>query len=207
MPSDDWDFVQDESYRRVSLGSIWGLNMYPFIRLIKVLAKGWLGKRLEPDQTSVLHFRVWPNDLDTNIHMNNGRYLTMMDLGRFDLTIRMGLGKLVFRNKWMPVLSSSNIRYRRSLLPFAKYELHSRLLGWDDKWFYMEQKFIHKGDVYAIALAKGAFKLGRHTVPIREITEGLGVGFDLLALPDYIDHWNALENGVRHDMKSAIAAE
>ena len=29
--------------------------------------------------------RVWPNDLDTNAHMNNGRYLTLMDLGRFDL--------------------------------------------------------------------------------------------------------------------------
>ena len=180
--------------------------MYPFLRLIKVVTAGCFGKRLAPNETSVLRFRVWPNDLDTNIHMNNGRYLTMMDLGRFDLTIRMGLGKLVWKNKWMPVLSSSNIRYRRSLLPFAKYELHSRLLGWDEKWFYMEQKFIHKGDVYAIALAKGAFKLGRNTVPIREITEGLNVSFDLLALPDYIGHWEALENGVRQDLKVKLSA-
>ena len=41
-------------------------------------------------EESVVRFRVWPNDLDTNLHMNNGRYLTLMDLGRLDLLLRNG---------------------------------------------------------------------------------------------------------------------
>jgi acyl-CoA thioesterase FadM len=37
---------------------------------------------------SVVRFRVWPGDLDFNLHMNNGRYLTLMGLGRLDLMAR-----------------------------------------------------------------------------------------------------------------------
>ena len=43
--------------------------------------------------------RVWPNDLDTNAHMNNGRYLTLMDLGRFDLMTQCGLVGTVLKKK------------------------------------------------------------------------------------------------------------
>ena len=48
---------------------------------------------LEPLGTSVLGFLVWPNDLDVNVHMNNGRFLSIMDLGRFDLSFRTDLGR------------------------------------------------------------------------------------------------------------------
>ena len=47
--------------------------------------------------------RVWPNDLDTNAHMNNGRYLTLMDLGRFDLMTQCGLVGVVLRQRWFPI--------------------------------------------------------------------------------------------------------
>ena len=30
-------------------------------------------------------FRVWPTDLDLLRHVNNGVYLTIMDIGRLDL--------------------------------------------------------------------------------------------------------------------------
>jgi hypothetical protein len=48
------------------------------LRMIKVLVAALFGQPLGILDSSVLTFRVWPNDLDINLHMNNGRYLTIM---------------------------------------------------------------------------------------------------------------------------------
>lgn len=181
--------------------------MYPLIRLAKTVIGGLLASRLAPDGISRVSFRVWPNDLDVNLHMTNGRYLTMMDLGRFDLSIRGGLAGIAIRQKWAPVLGASAVRYRRSLMPFTKYHLESRIVGWDEKWFFMEQRFVHKGDVYAIALTKGLFKRGKSTVPTREVAEVLGVEYDTLPRPAYVQHWLDMEEGMRQDLKKTTDAK
>lgn len=175
--------------------------MYPLIRLAKTIIGSLLAPRLDPKGVSSISLRVWPNDLDINFHMTNGRYLTMMDLGRFDLSIRAGLVGIALKEKWAPVLGASAIRYRRSLKPFARYNLETQIVGWDEKWFYMEQRFVHKGDVYAVALAKGLFKRGRGTVPTREISDFLGVDFDDMPRPAYIAHWIDMEDGMRQNLK------
>ena len=59
----------------------------PIVRLAKTLVTAPFRSRLRPTDASTVHFLVWPNDLDMNRHMNNGRYLTLMDLGRFDLEL------------------------------------------------------------------------------------------------------------------------
>lgn len=83
-----------------------------------------------PFGVSRLHFRVWPLDLDTNLHLNNGRYLTIADLGRADLLTQTGLWKAVFQEGLMPMLSGSAIRYRRELKPFQAFTLESRIVCW-----------------------------------------------------------------------------
>ncbi len=97
-------------------------------------------------ETSVLEFRVFPNDLDINFHMNNGRYLTLMDLGRLDLVVRTGLGKEALRQRWRPIVGSAFINFRKELNPFQKFRLESRILGWEGRWFYIQQRF-YRGDV------------------------------------------------------------
>ena len=63
-------------------------------------------------------FRVLPTDLDVNGHMNNGRYLSISDLGRFDMLSRGGLWRELMRRGWYPVIASSTISYRKSLNPW-----------------------------------------------------------------------------------------
>lgn len=106
----------------------------------------------------VLTFRVMPADLDVNLHMNNGRYLQLMDLGRFDYIIRAGLLGQIRRRRWMPLVGSETIRFRRSLAPFRKYRLHTRLVYWDDKWFFFEQRFMARGELIAAAMVKGLLR-------------------------------------------------
>jgi len=59
-----------------------------------------------PRESSTLNFRVWPHDLDLSFHLNNGRYLTLMDLGRLDTMVRSGLWREVMRHKWTPIASA-----------------------------------------------------------------------------------------------------
>ena len=42
---------------------------------------------------AVTPMRVLPNDLDLLWHMNNGRYLSLMDQGRVDLMVRRACGR------------------------------------------------------------------------------------------------------------------
>ena len=63
-----------------------------WLRVLWVWLRAKFGAKLGmPSGTSCVELIVLPNDLDTNLHMNNGRYLTLMDLGRLDLFVRSGL--------------------------------------------------------------------------------------------------------------------
>lgn len=132
--------------------------------------------------TSRLMFRVLPNDLDINLHMNNGRYLTVMDLGRIDLVLRSGLGRVIWRNGWMPTLGAVVIRYRQELRPFERYRLETRLSAWSDSIAVMEHTFVvasgpRRGRVAARALVKAGFydRTKRTLVPVRRLVAELGL--------------------------------
>lgn len=132
-----------------------------WLRLLWFALTAWRRPALkDAGEASVLSFRVWPNDLDLSLHMNNGRYLTLMDLGRMDLMVRMGLWRAVRRHKWTPIASSIIIRYRRELTPFARFRLETRMVSWGEASVVIEQVFVlttgpHRGQVAARALFKG----------------------------------------------------
>ena len=132
-----------------------------WLRLIWYALTAWRRPALDPaNAVSVLDFRVAPLDLDVSFHMNNGRYLTLMDLGRFDFVVRTGLWRAVRRHGWTPIASAIIIRYRRELRPFARFRLETRLVSWAEASVVMEQVFVltsgpHAGQVAARALFKG----------------------------------------------------
>ncbi len=115
-----------------------------------------------PFGISELDFRVHIHDIDLNFHMNNGRYLTIMDLGRIDFSLRSGIWGLVVRHRWMPVANAIMIRFRRELPTFEPFRLTTRLLAWNETHVVMEQVFTftkgeRRGQIAAHALFRGAF--------------------------------------------------
>ncbi len=161
------------------------------LRLARVLAAAlWRRPRLAPLDASVVHFRVWPNDLDLNFHMNNGRYLSLMDLGRVDLMVRNGIGRLVIRLGWQPVIGAVTIRYRRPLEPFDRYALASRVVSWDEKWFFLEQRFDRDGTTVAVAMVQGLMlRKGGGRVPTAEVMAAAGVSMAPPPLPEAFRLW------------------
>lgn len=154
-----------------------------WLRLFWFALTAWRRPALaQSSDVSVLTFRVWPNDLDLSLHMNNGRYLTLMDLGRLDLLVRMGLWQAVRRHKWTPIASSIIIRYRRELTPFARFRLETRMVSWAEASVVIEQTFVlttgpHKGQVAARALFKGGIysRAERKFVNVYRLMAEIGV--------------------------------
>ena len=131
--------------------------MGTWLRLGRTVVSALLAPRLAvPDGTSVLTMRVWPNDLDFNAHMNNGRYLTLMDLGRVDLLLRAGLGRTILAKRWTAVLTGATIRYRRSLKPFQRFRLETSIAGWTEHAVFIEQRFIIASGAQAGEVAASA---------------------------------------------------
>ena len=156
-----------------------------FFRMIRIIITAFAGRPATMEAVHAVHFRVWPNDLDTNLHMNNGRYLTLMDLGRVDMMIRAGLARTIMREKWMPVIAGISMIYRRSLSPFERYRLETRMLGWDDRWVYLEQTFIRaNGDLAARGFVKAAFLKGGIRISNAEIARISGHAGPAPHLPD-----------------------
>lgn len=151
-----------------------------------------------------VRLRVYPNDLDANGHMNNGRYLTLMDLGRLHLIMRTGLMKAVLAEKLAPTLAAAQMRYRMQLLPWQLFDLETRVLCWDDKWVYMEQRFLYvkgpkAGAVAAIGLVKGAFydRRIKTTLPTKDLLARLGAVQDSPPMPGHVQAWIAAEEKLR----------
>jgi YbgC/YbaW family acyl-CoA thioester hydrolase len=144
------------------------------IRFLKVLISSLLRSPMGLLDNSTLRFRVLPTDLDINLHMNNARYLSFMDLGRTDLLLRAGMLGVVRRERWKPVVGNIDIKFRRPLMPFQSFEVHTRLLCWDEKWLYLEQCLESASGVHAIATVRGLFVSRNGSVPSRVVLNRLG---------------------------------
>lgn len=154
------------------------------------------------DETSVA-FRVWPSDLDVLLHMNNGRYLTLMDLGRVDSIIRSGVWQKIKDLGWYTVIASETIRFRESLGPFTRFELRTRMLGWDDKSFYIRQTFVRAGRIVAIAVVRVRFlRRGGGTLGSSEAAAAIVPGVTPPPLPDYVAMWQQAEAGYSRERHS-----
>jgi acyl-CoA thioesterase FadM len=160
-----------------------------FLRFLGVISKAFWGPRMNLLDVSVVSFRVWLNDIDVNGHMNNGRYLTIMDLGSLDAMIRTGLIKILFKRKWRPIIASSTIRFRRSLKPFEKYQLYTHVLYWDQKWLFIEQRFERKGELIALGMVKGLFRGPNGNVPPAELFKVLGYNIASPPTPEAVAQW------------------
>jgi acyl-CoA thioesterase FadM len=165
-------------------------------RFAWMLLTFWLRPKIEDTtRSSVLKMRVWPTDLDPLMHMNNGVYLSLLDLGRIDLMLRSGAFFKINRQGIYPVVASEVIRFRRSLTPLQKFEIHTRIAAWDDRYFYLRQDFRVRGDIYAEALVKGRFlKRSGGKVAPSELLQSLKLKVE--SVPQYLaaERLQALED-------------
>ena len=159
-------------------------------RTLLHLLRSRRASRLQVLDVGRVRFRVVPTDLDVLGHMNNGVYFSIMDLGRMDLMIRAGAWGPLRERGWYPVMANETISFRKSLQPWQRYDLESRIVGVDAKAVYVEQRFVVNGEIYAQAMTRGRFlKKEGGTVSVAELTEMLGLDVSEMAAPAWVGEW------------------
>lgn len=175
------------------------MNLY--LRLIWTLLRARFMGPLSIEDTLEREFRVLPNDLDINMHMNNGRYLTMLDLMLVEYFSRVGFLKVMVQNRWRPMSGGSVITYRRGLAPFQKYKLRYAWVGSDDFWNYMRFEYVTMdGRLCAAGYMKGAV-VSKGLVPTREAFDAMDLPEEMYSrtLPDPVTRWVESEAAAMKD--------
>jgi acyl-CoA thioesterase FadM len=163
-----------------------------WFRLIWLLVTArWRGRLEPPLAVSELPFRVMPHDLDTSLHLNNGRYWTLMDLGRTDMLLRMGLWRAVLKNSWTPIVNAGTIRFRRELRLWRAFTLKSRILCWSEIWAIIEHRVVSRREsgeevINAVALVRvGLYdRKAKGFVPIQRMMEEMGIAAESPPAPE-----------------------
>ena len=159
---------------------------------------GSRGRKLGFSDVSRSRFRVWPTDLDILNHMNNGKYLSIMDIARFDMMQRNGVWQLFKEEGWYPVVVGQTISYRKSLNPWMQFWIESKILGYDDQAVYMEQRFVRpdakrQPEVFARAYVRARIlRRSGGVVSVPELIEKTGADPALLSVPDEVLEWGQL---------------
>jgi acyl-CoA thioesterase FadM len=139
-----------------------------------------------------LRLRVLPNGIDINFHLNNARYLNLMDYARTHLLARTRLLEHILRARWQPLVGAVWITYRRSLPLFARFTITTRLVCWDDRWFYIEQSFTGSKGLAAMGWVKGVLRNSSGIVDPQSVIDSVAPGVVSPPMPEAIAEWNNL---------------
>ncbi|PZQ98088.1 MAG: thioeseterase [Cereibacter sphaeroides] len=163
--------------------------MYPYLRLLRELRLARRAAPLGLTDTHVSHHRCWPQDIDPWRELNNGRTLTLYDLGRVPLGIRTGLTKAVRARGWGMAVAGASTRYRRRVLMWDVVQMRSRCVGWDARFFYMEQSMWKGGECTSQMLLRSAVTSKEGIVSPARVMEALGQDIESPALPEWVQAW------------------
>jgi acyl-CoA thioesterase FadM len=162
-----------------------------WFRLLAMIARRPWRRPVDPFATTVVRMRVWPTDLDLNRHVTNGRYFTMADLGRMDFVLRTGAWRVALRHRAAPIVGDAWGKFRKELKPFQAFEIHTRMLGWDDKWSFIEHRFVREGRVLGQVLMRGVFRKREGLLCPHELATEMGHTGPSPALPGWVSQWSA----------------
>lgn len=169
--------------------------MYPFMRMIKDLIKFRKAPMLPLTGTHVSTHRCWPSDIDMWAELNNGRTLTLLDLGRIPLARRIGLISVLRQQKWGMTMAGVTVRYRRRITTFEKFEMRSRVIYWDQRFIYIEQSmWKQNGDCANHALYRTAVTDANGIVSPERVMAAMKKAVPTPEVPHWVQNWIAAEN-------------
>ena len=181
------------------------MNLY--LRLIWTLLRAWRLPKIEINDPLERTFRVLPNDIDVNLHMNNGRYATICDLMIVEFFARTGFLGVLLKRKWKPMVGGTLITYRKQLRLGQQYRLRYRWVGSDDYWNYMSFEFLTMdGQLCASGYSKGAAISSKGLVRNERSFAEMGLPMPQDVLPAAVLNWRESEAQLMNQSISARAA-
>jgi len=138
--------------------------MLQSVRLARIIGAAFVTGDRDPE-VSRIRLTARRADCDIQGHVNNARYVAMMDLGRWDLTLRTGLLLAGVRRRIVPVVVDLSVRYRKEIRPGTRVVLETRYAARDGRKLWFSQRFVGDGsDVLFAEAWVGALFLQRGSV-------------------------------------------
>jgi len=160
--------------------------MFPWLRLFAV-GLSLIGKsKVDLLATTRVRLRVWPNDLDFNLHVNNGRYLALANIGGAHWFVRTGALGIFRKHKAFPVIGGAIAKFRHDLKAFQTFEIHTRLIGWGSKWAFFEQRFVRKERVLGVVAVRAVAKAQSGSIDPQVLIAELGHNAPSPELPEWV---------------------
>ncbi len=169
--------------------------MYPFIRFFWGIYRASFQPRLYgATDMHVSHHICMPWDIDMFLELNNGRVLSLYDLGRFQMAQRLGMIAAIRRMGWALSIAGVSVRYRRRITAFERFEVRSRFLCWDERFLYLEQSMWKRnGECASHVLYRAAAIEKGKAVPPAQVATALGHDEVSPPMPDWVAAWITAE--------------
>ncbi len=165
--------------------------MFPIFRLTKDLLLARRQPPLEMTETHISNHICWPWDLDLWLELNNGRAMTLYDLGRSMNAQRVGLIRAIAKQRWGMTMAGSTVRFRRRIRGFERFEMRSRAVCWDDRFIYLEQSMWKKsGECASHVMFRAAVTDRSGIVAPARVLAAMGRAGEVSPeMPDWIAAW------------------
>lgn len=151
--------------------------MYVWGRLARMVLTAKSRGRYRMGEESRLAFRCLPTDVDSNLHLNNARYMMLADVGRVVIFLRAGLLGLARKRRWAPMMGGLQAVYVREIRLWKRFEVVSTVETWEDTQVIGRHRFVLDGGETAalVMTTAGVYDFAaRRFVPIDDIVAALG---------------------------------
>lgn len=142
--------------------------------------------------------RVGLTDIDLNLHLNNAKYLKYMDLARLENMLANGMMWKFIRSNTRPIITNTEIAYIRELRTWQPFSVSARILGYDDKYIYSEQRFMSDGKLCTHAFTRFACVYKGRARPAPEVLAHVGITEPSPSLPEPVQLWRNMLDAKKH---------
>lgn len=116
--------------------------MYVWFRLARMALSAKARGPYRMGGESRLDFHCLPSDIDTNLHLNNARYMMLADVGRIDIFLRAGLIRLARERGWAPMLGGLQTVFVREIRLWQRFQVVSTVETWQGSQVIGGHRFV-----------------------------------------------------------------
>ena len=163
--------------------------MYPLVRLAWQFFLHRNDASLTVGDVHISSHYCLPWDLDVWMELNNGRALSLYDMGRIPMAKRSGLIAALKRRRWGLSVAGSSVRYRKRIRMLDKIEMRSTAICADHRFMYVEQSMWVRGICAGHALYRTVVTDPHGMVPTDDVLKELNLQDSLPSIPDWVAAW------------------
>ncbi|MCB1362316.1 MAG: thioesterase family protein, partial [Rhodobacteraceae bacterium] len=98
------------------------------------------------------------------------------------------------RQGWGMTVAGSSVRYRRRIRMMQRIEMRTRVIGWDARFFYIEQSIWREGEALNNVLIRSAVTDAKGIVAPERLVAAMGhEGTESPALAAWVQAWIAAD--------------